>query len=318
MRTALFLLRRVSVMLPVLLGMSLLVFLLVRMIPGDPAQVILGLRATPEKLVVIREQLGLHRPWHVQYITWLGQVLRGDFGMDLRNNQPINQLVSQTLPVTLQLGFVAMLMSLVLAIPLGLLSAARRGTAERVTTGLGVVGISIPDFWLGIMLVLFFSLRLGWFPSSAYVPFSESPVDNLRHLFLPAFTLATGLAAVTVRMLHGSLLEVLGQDFIRFLRAKGLRERTILLKHALRNAAIPVVTVIGMQLGYLLGGTVLVEQLFALPGIGKLTLAAVLERNYTVVQACLLVVGGLFMLINIATDAVYGLINPRISFDSKR
>jgi peptide/nickel transport system permease protein len=301
------------VLVPTLFGVSVLVFLVLRLVPGDPAQVIMGLRATPEGLIAIHKALGLDLPFVQQYLHWLGNLLSGDLGQDYRSNVAVTHLLAERLPVTLELTFLSLLLSLLVAVPLGVQAAIRpEGLADRAASTLGLVGISIPDFWLGIMLVLGLSLGLGLFPSSGYVPLSESVTRNLLSFALPALTLAAGLSAVLVRVTRSAVAEVLSRDFVRFLRAKGLRERTIVYKHVLRNASVPIVTVIGMQFGYLLGGAVIVEQVFDLPGVGSLIVTATLERNYPVVQAGMLVVAFLFIVVNLSTDILYVILNPRL------
>ena len=313
MRLMRYVAQRLLLLLPVLFGTSLLIFLLLRLIPGDPAMVILGLRATPEGVAAIRQELGLDLPIHQQYTLWLGNVLRGDLGQDYRSNIEVSTLLNDRLPVTIELTLLSLGMALLIAIPLGIRAAIRpRGPADRSAMLLGLLGISIPDFWLGIMLILALSLGLRAFPSSGYVPISISLIDNLRSMFLPALTLAVGLAAVLVRITRSAVLEVMQRDFVRFLQAKGLRERIIIYKHVLRNASIPIITVIGLQFGYLLGGAVIVEEVFSLPGVGRLIINATLERNYPVVQAGVLVVAFLFIVVNLTTDVLYAVLNPRI------
>ena len=304
---------RLLLLLPVLFGTSLLIFLLLRLIPGDPAQVILGLRATPERLLIVREELGLDLPVHQQYGQWLGKLLSGDLGQDYRSNEAVTSLLRVRLPVTIQLTLMSLALAIAVALPLGIRAAIKPGgIADRLSMGLGLFGISIPDFWLGIMLILLFSLGLRIFPSSGYVRLNEDLLGNLRSFFLPALTLAVGLSAVLVRVTRSAVLEVLERDFVKFLRAKGLRERLVIYQHVLRNASIPIVTVIGLQFGYLLGGAVIVEEVFSLPGLGRLIVSATLERNYPVVQAGMLVVALLFILVNLFTDVIYALLNPKI------
>ena len=304
--------RRFLITIPAMLAMSVLVFLIVRLVPGDPATAILGLRASPESVAALREELRLDEPIWVQYGIWLGNVLQGDLGQDYTSHEPIRDQLLTRLPVTLEMAFLAMLMSAVIAIPLGVLAAVRRGPADTVSSTLGLVGISIPDFWLGVMLILFFALVLGWLPSSGHVPIRESLWGNVSHLLLPAFTLALGLAAVLTRTTRAAVLDVLHRPYVQTARAKGLGERAVVAGHILRNAAIPIVTVMGLQLGYILGGAIVVEQIFSLPGIGRLTLNAVLNRNYPVIQGTVLLITFLFMLINIVTDALYAVLDPRI------
>ncbi|MEO1225228.1 MAG: ABC transporter permease [Pseudomonadota bacterium] len=308
-----FVVRRLILLLPVLVGMSIVVFLLMRLVPGDPASVILGLRATPQGLAVIRDQLGLDLPITQQYLHWVGNLLQGDLGQDYRSNIPVTTLLADRLPVTIELTLLALVLALVIAIPLGVRAGVRqRGMADKGAMTLGLLGISIPDFWLGIMLILALSLGLGLFPSSGFVPLSDGLFANLRSLFLPALTLAIGLSAVLVRVTRAAVAEVQERDFVRFLHAKGLRQRAIVYRHVLRNAGIPIVTVIGLQFGYLLGGAVIVEEVFSLPGVGRLIVSSTLERNYPVVQAGMLVIALMFILVNLATDILYAVLNPKI------
>jgi peptide/nickel transport system permease protein len=305
--------RRLALAVPMLLGMSIIVFLIVHLVPGDPAHAILGLNATPELVSQLQSQLGLDRPLPVQYLDWLGGVLHGDFGTDYSSSAPISELLSQRLPVTIELALVSLGLAVLAGVPLGVLAAVRRGRApDAVAQGASMLGISVPDFWLGIMLILAFSLGLGLLPSSGWVPLSQDPVENLRHVALPAIALAAGLAAVLIRVTRAAMLDVLSQDYIRFCRAKGVSETRVVLKHGLRNAAIPITTVIGMQAGYLLGGAIVVEQVFSLPGVGRLVLDSVLQRNYPVVQASVLVVGVMFIIANLAADVLYTVLNPRL------
>lgn len=305
--------RRFLLTIPAMLAMSVIVFFIIRLVPGDPVLVILGLRSTPENVQALRRELRLDDPISVQYLHWLGNVVRGDLGVDYRTHEPIRDQLLSRLPVTLEMAFLAMLMSAAMGIPLGVLAAVRRrGLAEQGSTALGLVGISIPDFWLGVMLILLMALVLGWLPSSGYVPLRESVWGNLSHMVLPALTLAVNFAAVLTRTTRGAVLEVLNKPFVQTARAKGLGERAVVLGHVLKNATIPIITVVGLQLGYALGGAIIIEQIFSLPGVGRLTLNAVLERNYPVVQGAVLLVTFLFMLTNILTDSLYAVIDPRI------
>ena len=307
------LITRLALAVPMLFGMSVLVFLIIRLVPGDPVLAVLGLNATPELVAQMREDLGLNDPMYVQYFHWLADILRGDFGIDYRSNEPIGDLLADRLPVTVELAVLSLLFAIAAAIPLGVLAALRRGrTEDKATLGVSLAGISVPDFWLGIMLILVFSLSLDLLPSSGFVPLAEDPVDNIRHMLLPSIALAVGLAAVLIRITRAAMLDVLHQDHIRFTRAKGVEERIVIFKHALRNAAIPIVTVIGLQAGYLLGGAIVIEQVFALPGVGRLVLDSVLQRNYPVVQASVLVIGVLFVFTNLAADLLYIILNPKL------
>ena len=307
-----FLARRLLLTVPVLFGMSVVVFLLIRLVPGDPAQVILGLRATPEGLAAIHRDLGLDLPLHRQYVQWLSNFVTGNMGQDYRSHMAVTVLLRQRLPVTLELASLAMLLSVVIAIPLGVAAAVRRGgAADRTATLLGLVGISIPDFWLAIMLILFVALELGVLPSSGFRPFGEDAAGNLRSLLLPAVTLAAGLAAVLVRMTRASMVDVLSREFIRFARAKGLRERLVVYKHALRNASIPIITVIGLQSGYLLGGAVIVEQVFNWPGMGRMAWQAAQDRDFPVIMGIAMVAAAFVRLGSLLQSLVYAAVNPR-------
>jgi peptide/nickel transport system permease protein len=310
---AAFIAKRFLMTIPAMLAMSILVFFIIRFVPGDPATVMLGLRSTPENVETLREELRLNDPVWVQYGHWLGNLVRGDLGIDYRTHEPIRDQLLTRLPVTLEMAVLAMVMSAVMGIPLGVLAAMRRnGPADHGASALGLAGISIPDFWLGVMLILLMALVLGWLPSSGYVPIQESLGDNLRHLLLPSFTLAVNFAAVLTRTTKAAVLDVLSRPYVRTAHAKGLGERMVVVGHVLRNAAIPVVTVMGLQLGYALGGAIIIEQIFSLPGVGRLTLNAVLERNYPVVQGAVLLITFMFMAINILTDSLYAIIDPRI------
>jgi peptide/nickel transport system permease protein len=298
---------------PLLFGMSVLVFALMRVVPGDPAVVVLGFKATPEGVRALREAFHLDEPVPQQYARWLGGVARGDFGLDFRQNEPIGRMILDRLPVTIELTLLAALGTALIGVPLGLLAGGRRGgPADRAAQAVGLVGVSIPDFWLGIMLILGLSLGVGLLPSGGWAPFVESPLENLLHMALPALTLAVSRAAVLGRLTRAAVLDTMHRPFVQYARAKGLGERAILFRHVLPNAAIPILTVLGLQVGYMLGGAIVVEMIFTLPGLGRMTLDAVLERNYPVVQSTVLVIGAMFMLVNLATDLLYGLFDPRI------
>ncbi|MEO5940573.1 MAG: ABC transporter permease [Candidatus Limnocylindrales bacterium] len=307
-----FIVRRVLLTIPVAVAMSVFVFLMIRLVPGDPVRTMLGFRATDANVAVVRAQLGLDRPILDQYLAWIGGVLRGDLGQDFISKTPITTLLSQRLPVTLELTILAMTLAVLIGAPLGVLAATRGRWLGRATSGLVVALISIPDFWLGIMLVLLFSGALHLLPPSGYTPLVTSPIENLRYMVLPVLTLAAGETAYILRTTRGSMEATLGSPFILFLRAKGVSERRITFNHALRNAAIPIVTVVGIQFGVLLGGAIVVESLFALPGVGRLIVTGIQQRNYPVVQAGVLVVAILFIAVNLVTDLAYGLLDPRL------
>ena len=308
-----FIVRRLLLTIPVLFAMSVFVFLMIRLVPGDPVRTMLGFRATDENVAVVRAALGLDRPLVEQYLSWIGGVLQGDLGQDFISGAPITELLAQRLPVTLQLTIMAMTLGVVVGVPLGVLAATRGRWSGRATSGFVIGAISVPDFWLGIMLVLVFSGTLGLLPPSGYTPFMENPGENLRYMVLPVVTLATAEAAYILRTTRGAMESTLGSPFILFLKAKGIPERRITYAHALRNAAVPVVTVVGIQFGVLLGGAIVIESLFALPGVGRLIVTGIQQRNYPVVQAGVLVVAFLFIVVNLLTDLVYGALDPRLA-----
>jgi peptide/nickel transport system permease protein len=305
--------RRLLITIPVLLAMSVFVFLLIRLVPGDPVRTMLGFRATDENVATIRAQLGLDQPLLDQYLGWLGTTLRLDLGQDYVSKVSINELITERLPVTLELTTLAMLLALTVGVPLGVLAATRRRNTGRATTALAIAGIAIPDFWLGIMLVLVIAGTFRWLPPSGYVPFLEDPVANIRYMILPVITLAFAEIAYILRTTRASMEETLGSPFVTFLRAKGVSDRSITYRHALRSAAVPIVTVVGIQVGVLIGGAIVVEVLFGLPGIGKMLVTAINQRNYPVVQAGILVVAFLFIVVNLITDLLYGALDPRIA-----
>lgn len=306
-------LERLLVAALLLIGTSLVLFAMLRLLPGDPAQVILGLRYTPEAAAAISERLGLDEPLPVQYLRWIGRAVQGDLGQDYRSNRPIGQILRQRLPVTLELALLAMAFAVAIALFVGVAAVALRNRwGAWASEALSTLGMSLPEFWLGIMLILFFAEQLRWLPPSGFVAPGEDLGENLRRMLLPSLTLAIGLAAVLLRFLDSGLRQALRQDYIRSARARGVAERTVVAKHALKNAALPVVTVVGLQFGYLLGGAVIVEEVFSLPGLGRLVVAAVTERNYLVAQAAILVVVAMFVTVNLVVDLLYGLLDPRI------
>lgn len=304
--------RRLLLTIPVLVAMSIFVFLMIRLVPGDPVRTMLGFRATDENVAAIRSQLGLDLPLWQQYLRWAAGILHGDLGQDFISHASLTSLLAERLPVTLELTVLAMAFALLIGVPLGVLAASGRPRTGRLTSGFVIAGISIPDFWLGIMLVLVFAGVLRILPPSGYTPLAKDPIANLRYMVLPVLTLAVGEAAYILRTTRAAMEGTLGLPFITFLRAKGLSERTITYRHALRNAAVPIVTVVGIQFGALLGGAIVVETLFALPGVGRLIVTAINQRNYPVVQAGVLVVATLFILVNLATDLLYGALDPRL------
>ncbi len=310
--------RRLSQLIPVLLLASILVFLLLRWIPGDPAMILAGSEATPAMVSAVRADMGLDRPIAVQYAIWAVHVIHGDFGKSFISGQPVLHLIKRRLPASVELAAAAAAISVLMALPLGVLAAVRqRSVFDYLVTALNGIALALPNFWLGILVVLLFALKLKLLPSFGWRdPFTD-PVNGLKHLILPAVTLSLHITAVLSRFTRTTVLEVLRQDFVRTGRAKGLGERRLVLRHVLRNALIPVLTVLGIQFGQMLGGVVVVEAIFSWPGIGQLILQAVLNRDYTVVQGALLVSVGLFLLVNLATDITYGFIDPRIRVESR-
>ncbi len=307
-----FIVRRLLMTIPVLFAMSVFVFLMIRLVPGDPVRTMLGFRATDANVAVVRGQLGLDRPLVDQYLSWIGGVVQGDLGRDFVSDAPLTELLAQRIPVTLELTILAMGLAVIVGVPLGVLAATRGQRTGRATSGFVIAAISVPDFWLGIMLVLLFAGALHLLPPSGYVPIAEDLGGNLRYMILPVLTLATAEAAYILRTTRGAMESTMGSPFILFLRAKGVSERRITFQHALRNAAVPIVTVIGIQFGVLLGGAIVIESLFSLPGVGRLIVTGIQQRNYPVVQAGVLVVAALFILVNVLTDLIYGVLDPRL------
>jgi peptide/nickel transport system permease protein len=303
--------RRLAVLVPTLFFVSVLIFSLQQLLPGDAAIAMAGEENDPEAIAAIRARYHLDKPVAVQYGIWLGRVLRGDFGESLRSRIPVRELLASKLPVTVQLALCSMLIALCIGIPAGILSATRKGTVvDAAANFLALSGLSVPHFWLGIMLILLFAVRLGWLPASGYVPPWENLHRNLATILLPSFVLGTGVAGVIMR--RSAMLQTLGADYVRTARAKSVPERLVVLKHALRNALIPVITLGAIEFGRLLSGAVLTEQVFAIPGFGKLLVDGVFNRDYAVVQAVVLVSAGLYILLNLGADILYFLANPRL------
>ena len=308
-----FLVRRAFISAVTLLIISLIVFTGVRMIPGDPARVLAGTDADAAGLEEIREKYGLNDPVPVQYLRWLGLALRGDLGESIRTRTPVAGTVAIKLPITIELSCLSLLVAVAIAIPAGVIAAVRRNTAwDVLASGVSLCGVSIPNFWLGIMLILLVSVRLGWLPASGFVPLAEDPIANLKRMLMPALVLGTGLAAVLMRQTRNAMIEVLSADYVRTARAKGLAQRVVVVRHALRNGLIPVVTILGLQMGALMGGAVVTEQIFVLPGFGRLIVEAVFTRDYPVVQGVVLLTASSYVLINLLVDVSYSVLNPRI------
>jgi peptide/nickel transport system permease protein len=310
-----YLVRRLALMVPVAFLVSVVVFSLIHLTPVDPAELILGEEHSPEAVVALRHELGLDRPLPEQYVTWISHVLRGDLGRSVRTNQPVVQAITERLPATLELGIAALAWSVLLAIPLGTVAALRRGSPiDVLATGVTVAGVSVPNFFIGILLILVLSVDLRIFPPGGYTPLTESIPDNLHRLILPAITLGTVTTAINTRFTRSSMLDVLGQDYIRTARAKGASWRQVIVGHALKNALIPVVTVVGIQVGAILEGALVTETIFSWPGVGKLAIDSIFGRDYPIIQGIVLAIAFSYMLANLAVDLTYAWLNPRISY----
>ncbi|WP_397448652.1 ABC transporter permease [Pseudomonas sp. NA-150] len=308
-----FILRRLLSAIPTLILVSLFVFTLQKLLPGDPVQAMAGEERDPAVMEYLREKYRLNDPLPLQYVHWVGNVLQGDFGTSLRTEQPVTTLLASKLPVTIELAVLALIIALLIGIPTGVISAVRKGTAVDYGANVfALSGISIPHFWLGIVLIMIFAVKLQWLPASGFVPMDENLGQNLKTLILPAFVLGAGLSGVLMRHTRSAMLEVLRADYVRTARAKGLFPRTVILKHALRNALMPIVTLTTLLFGELLGGAVLTEQVFSIPGFGKMIVDAVFNRDYAVVQGVVLCVAIGFVLLNLLADVLYRLINPRL------
>jgi peptide/nickel transport system permease protein len=308
-----FLVRRALISAVTLVLVSQSVFAGVRAIPGDPARVLAGAEADEAGLEEIREKYGLKDSVIMQYLRWVGHALRGDLGVSIRTRQPVAATVAQKLPITIELTVLSILVALAIAIPSGVLAAVRRNSGwDVLLSGLSLGGVSVPNFWLGIMMILLVSVRLGWLPTSGYVPPWEDLVDNLRRMLMPALVLGTGLAAVLMRQTRNAMIEVLSADYVRTARAKGLAQKAVVVRHALRNGLIPVVTILGLQMGALMSGAVVTEQIFVVPGFGRLIVEAVFTRDYPLVQGVVLITASAYVLINLLVDVSYSVLNPRI------
>jgi peptide/nickel transport system permease protein len=304
---------RFAQVIPTLLLVSVMVFFLQQLMPGDPAMVLAGDSADPQTVAQIRAELWLDRPLPVQYVHWMGNVLHGNLGYSWRNREEVATLIAEKLPVTTQLSVMAFLIAVAIGVPAGVIAAVRRNSMwDYLANGVGLAGLSIPTFWLGIMMILLFSVRLGWLPPSGYVPLTVDWVRSLATTIMPAFVLSGAIAAVLMRHTRSAMLGAMGQDFVRTARAKGLPERVVVVRHALRNALIPVVTLGALELGTLLSGAELTEQVFSIPGFGKMIVDAVFNRDYPVVQGVVLVTATLIVVLNLLADVLYVLINPRL------
>jgi len=308
-----FLARRALISGLTLVLISLVVFAGVRMLPGDPARVLAGTEADEAGLEEVREKYGLNDSIAVQYLRWAGLAVRGDLGESIRTRQPVAATVAAKLPITIELAVLSVLVALVIALPAGVIAAVRRNSVwDLLASGASLCGVSVPNFWLGIMLILLVSVRFGWLPASGFVPLAEDPLANLQRMLMPALVLGTGLAAVLMRQTRNSMIEVLGADYIRTARSKGLGQKAVVIRHGLRNGLIPVVTILGLQMGALMSGAVVTEQIFVIPGFGRLIVEAVFTRDYPLVQGVVLITASAYVLINLLVDVSYSVLNPRI------
>ena len=305
--------RRALLAIPVMLMVATAVFLLLRLTPGDPAGVILGPEATEERRLALRRELGLEDPLPLQYVRWLGKAARGDLGRSIFLNKPVTAALAERAQPTLMLTLLALLVSVAIGLPTGVIAARARGSwLDLGTMAVAMVGIAMPTFWLGLNLIFIFAVLLRWLPVAGYQPLSAGPWEALRYLILPAITLGVAQGALLARMTRSMMLEVLDQDYVRTARAKGLTERAVVLRHALRNAFIPLMTVIGLSFAALMGGAVVTEQIFTIPGVGRLLIQAIGRRDFPLVQGAVLVIAALYVLINLAVDLLYAVVDPRI------
>lgn len=305
--------RRLAIAIPTLFLVSIFVFTLQKLLPGDPALILAGEDRDQASIEFVREKYHLNEPIPLQYVYWIGGVVQGDLGISLRSSQPVLGLIADKLPVTIQLAVMALIIAFVIGVPAGILSAVKKGTViDYAANVVALSGLSVPNFWLGIMLILLVSVNLGWLPASGYESPFVDPLRSLQTMIMPAFVLGTSLAATLMRHTRSAMLGVMKADYVRTARAKGLREHTVIIKHAFRNALLPVVTLSALLFGELLGGAVLTEQIFTIPGFGKLIVDAVFTRDYAVVQAVVLCAAAGVILINLVADVLYFLVNPRM------
>jgi peptide/nickel transport system permease protein len=310
---AFLLIKRFLILIATLLLVSGVIFLVLQVIPGDPAQLILGTQATPENLQALRHKLGLDLPLPVQYGKWMGGILRGDLGRSITYDLPVSELIRSRLAVTLPLALLSIFLAVVFSLPLGIYAALHRNRpGDYGVMVFSQIGLAIPAFWAGILLILFFAVYLQWFSAGGVKSWAENPLGAFKSLLLPALSLGLIRAAVLARLTRSCMLETLGEDFVRTARAKGLGERVVVYKHALRNALIPVVTIVGLQMGELLAGAIVIENVFNLPGLGRLIFLAIGQRDLPVVQGVGLLIAFFIVLVNFAVDVVYGVVDPRI------
>jgi peptide/nickel transport system permease protein len=305
--------RRVSQVIPVIIVMSLAVFALTDLLPGDPTITVLGENATPQQRATLRKEMGLDRPAPLRYLDWMGRTLSGDFGRSLRTREPVAAMIAARLPVTVQLTVLSMMVAALIGIPLGIAAALNRNSWIDLTVSVAALaGMALPFFWAGILLIRLFSIQLGWLPPSGYVPLWIDPGRNLTLMILPSLTVGGAMAGLVMRQTRSAMLQTMGQDFIRTARAKGVPESAVVLRHGLRSALLPVVTVIGLQSGALIGGAVVTETIFSLPGLGTMIVDGIFQRDFAVIQGALLTVVLAVVVVNLATDLAYGLLDKRV------
>lgn len=310
-----YILRRLIHMIPVLIIVSFAVFSIIHLIPGDPAEIMAGSNATEEQVAALRHQYGLDQPILVQYLIWVKNVLTGNLGNSLINGFPVSTLIRQRVPATVELALAAAIIGAMIALPLGIIAALRPGSmVDFGATLFSALSFAVPSFWLAILLILLFSLQLKWLPPSGRPDFSEQPVEHIKALIMPALTLGIAMSAKLTRYLRSSMLDVLNQDYTRTARSKGLVERVVVVRHVLRNSLIPVITVFGLQIGDLLSGAIIIESIFAWPGVGRLTIQAIGWRDYSILQASVMFIVIAFLIVNLLTDLAYGFIDPRIRY----
>jgi peptide/nickel transport system permease protein len=308
-----FLLRRTGAALIVVFLASIVVFAGLQALPGNPALVLAGEDRSPQALAEIVKKFGLDDPLPVQYANWLGHAVQGDFGVSHRSGLSVGQTIVERIPITLELAFLGILVGLVIGVPAGVISAVKRGSMSDHASGmLALVGLSIPHFWLGLLLILLLAVKLQVLPASGYVPFVDDPIENLRRMVMPALVLGTGVSAVVMRQMRSSMLDSLGADYVRTARAKGLSDRQVIVGHAMRNSLLTVVTVVGLELGALISGAVITEQIFVIPGFGRLTIEAVQQRDYALIQGVVFVAAVGYVVVNLLVDVTYSYLNPRI------
>jgi ABC-type dipeptide/oligopeptide/nickel transport system permease component len=310
-----YVLRRLLLMLPVAFLVTVGVFMLIHLTPGDPALIVLGEDRSPQAIAQIHQQLGLDKPIYVQYIIWVGHIAHGDFGRSITTHEPVSTAITERLPATLELGTAALMWSLIIAIPLGTIAAVKRGSlADYIATGITVAGVSLPNFFIGVVLIFVLSVSLRLFPFGGYIPLGQDPIESLHHVVLPAIALGTAGAAINMRFTRSSMIEVLSNDYVRTAWAKGASWQRVIFIHALKNALIPVVTIVGLQIGGIIEGAIVTETVFTWPGVGRLAVESIFNRDYTVVQGIVLLAAFSYMLANLLVDLAYRWIDPRISF----